>query len=62
VKKPAPEAKQARGKQEPKADKCVLWGVWSKAAITGWELGQALHPCWWPRADNGICEADHRVT
>lgn len=35
MKKLAPEAKQARGKQEPKADKCVLWGVWSEAAIAG---------------------------
>lgn len=42
----APEAKQARGKKEPKPDNHVLWGVWSKAAIASCKHGPGFsHPC-----------------
>lgn len=46
VKTLAPEAKQARGKKEPKPDNHVLWGVWSKAAIASCKHGPGFsHPC-----------------
>ena len=55
MKKLAPEAKQARGKKEPKPDNHVLWGVWSKAAIASCKHGPGFsHPCKYPTGCWGL--------
>lgn len=49
MKKVVPEEKQARGKEEPKPDNRVLWGVWSAAAIASCKQGPGFsHTCKYP--------------